>query len=259
MVDWFSYAAALAGLKLMGLLPRSAARSLGASLAAAAFFLHPYFRRAALFNLQLAFPEWPDAKRRAAVRTMTEQVGWMVGEFSQFPKYDRAAIERIVVIDGLENFEAARNRGKGVLFLTGHMSAWELALFAQARYGNPLHFLAVRPLANARLDGLINGYRGLAGNQPIEKPLGSGDPAILRTLSDGGTVGILADHVTPRCWRKPCSSIFSASLPRPHQAWRDSAPPHRRGSRAGISCLGCEPRKIQARIRTCGRVVSYRR
>jgi KDO2-lipid IV(A) lauroyltransferase len=193
MVDWFSYAAALAGLKLMGLLPRSAARSLGASLAAAAFFLHPYFRRAALFNLQLAFPEWPDAKRRAAVRTMTEQVGWMVGEFSQFPKYDRAAIERIVVIDGLENFEAARNRGKGVLFLTGHMSAWELAPFAQARYGNPLHFL-VRPLANARLDGLINGYRGLAGNQPIEKNRSA--RAILRTLSDGGTVGILADHNT---------------------------------------------------------------
>jgi Kdo2-lipid IVA lauroyltransferase/acyltransferase len=177
----------------MGLLPRSAARSLGASLAAAAFFLHPYFRRAALFNLQLAFPEWPDAKRRAAVRTMTEQVGWMVGEFSQFPKYDRAAIERIVVIDGLENFEAARNRGKGVLFLTGHMSAWELAPFAQARYGNPLHFL-VRPLANARLDGLINGYRGLAGNQPIEKNRSA--RAILRTLSDGGTVGILADHNT---------------------------------------------------------------
>ena len=193
MVDWLVYVAALAGLKLMGLLPRSAARSLGGSIATAAFFVHPYFRRAAMFNLQLAFPQWSEAKRRETVRGMTRQVGWMVGEFSQLPKYDRAAIEQVVAIDGFEFFEAARRRGKGVLFLTGHMSAWELAPFAQARYGNPLHFL-VRPLANERVDRLINGYRGLAGNQPIEKNRSA--RAILRTLSDGGTVGILADHNT---------------------------------------------------------------
>jgi KDO2-lipid IV(A) lauroyltransferase len=193
MGDWFAYAAAWAGLKFMGLLPRSAARSLGASVAAAAFTVHPYFRRAAMFNLQLAFPDWPEGKHCEVVRTMTRQVGWMVGEFSQFPKYTRAEIERIVIIDGLENFQAAQGRGKGVLFLTGHTSAWELAPFAQALYGNPLHFL-VRPLANQRVDAMINGYRCLSGNQPIEKNRAA--RAVFRVLGEGGTVGILADHNT---------------------------------------------------------------
>jgi len=146
-----------------------------------------------MFNLQLAFPELSDADRRKIINGMVRQLGWLAAEFSQFPKYSREVIERIVTIDGFENFDAARRRGKGVLFLTGHMSAWELSSFAQARYGYPLHFL-VRPLANPRVDALVNQYRCIPGNQPIEKNRSA--RTILRVLSEGGTVGILADHNT---------------------------------------------------------------
>lgn len=124
---------------------------------------------------------------------MIRQIGWMAGEFSQFPKYTRENIKRIVVIDGLENFEAARRRGKGILFLTGHMSAWELAPFAQALYGYPLHFL-VRPIANHRVDALINNYRCRSGNQPIEKNRAA--RSILKIMGEGGTIGVLSDHNT---------------------------------------------------------------
>ena len=193
MREWIEYAAAWTGLKFLGILPRRGARFVGATAAMAAYALRPPLRRAALFNLSLAFPDWSDRERSRAVRRMIRQVGWMAGEFSQFPKYSRANIERIVALDGFENFDAARRRGKGVLFLTGHMSAWELAPFAQALYGNPLHFL-VRPIANPRVDALINGYRCLSGNRPIEKNRSA--KAILRVLGEGGTVGILSDHNT---------------------------------------------------------------
>lgn len=187
------YAAAWAGLKLLGLLPRPAARSVGAAFAAVAYAVRAPLRRAAMFNLRLAFPDWSDAQRKSVVRGMIRQVGWLAGEFSQFPKYTREKIERIVILDGFENFDAARRRGKGVLFLTGHMSAWELSSFAQALYGHPLHFL-VRPVANRRVDALINAYRCRSGNQPIEKNRAA--RAILKVLADGGTVGILSDHNT---------------------------------------------------------------
>jgi KDO2-lipid IV(A) lauroyltransferase len=149
--------------------------------------------RSAMFNLRLAFPDWTDEQRKRAIRGMIRQIGWMAGEFSQFPKYTRERIERIVAVDGFENFDAARRRGKGVLFLTGHMSAWELAPFAQALYGYPLHFL-VRPIANRRVDALINAYRCRAGNRPIDKNRSA--RAILNVLGEGGTVGVLADHNT---------------------------------------------------------------
>jgi len=177
----------------MGLLPRSAARWVGAGFAWMAYRLRPPLRRAARANLQIAFPEWSDKKRDEVLGRMIQQVGWLAGEFSQLRKYSRANIEQIVVIDGFENFDAAKRLGQGVLFLTGHMSAWELSSFAHALYGYPLHFL-VRPVANRRVDALINGYRCLSGNQPIDKNKSA--RAILKVLGDAGTVGILMDHNT---------------------------------------------------------------
>jgi len=193
MRQWLEYAAAWAGLKALGLLPRGAARSVGAAFASASYGVRTPLRRAALFNLQLAFPELSDSRREEIVLGMIRQIGWMAGEFSQFPKYTPENISQIVEIDGAENFDCAQRRGKGVLFLTGHMSAWELAPFAHALYGHPLYFL-VRPVANSRVDSLINRYRCLSGNRPIEKNRSA--RAILKVLAEGGTVGILADTNT---------------------------------------------------------------
>ena len=195
MREWLEYVAAWAGLKILGSLPRGVARFVGASVVAVAYAIRTPLRRAAMFNLQMAFPDWSEAQRKKVVRGMVRQIGWMAAEFARFPKYVRGHIERVVVIDGADNFEAARQRGSGVLFLTGHMSAWELAPFAHALYGHPLHFL-VRPIKNRRVDELINRYRCLSGNRPIEKNKSA--RMILKVLADGGTVGILADHNTAR-------------------------------------------------------------
>jgi KDO2-lipid IV(A) lauroyltransferase len=193
MREWLEYAGAWIGIKALGLLPRPAARFVGVCFVTVAFAIRRPLRRAAEFNLRLAFPDWTDEQHRKVIRGMIRQVGWMAGEFSQFPKYTRENIARIVTIEGAEHFDCARARGKGVLFLTGHMSAWELAPFAHALYGHPLHFL-VRPVANRRVDALVNSYRCRSGNAPIEKNRAA--RAMLKILADGGTVGILADHNT---------------------------------------------------------------
>jgi len=193
MREWCEYAAAWTILKFLGLLPRPLARAVAAQIALFLLLCRPPLWRAALVNLRLAFPDWSDAKRRHTIRIMARHLGWMAAEFAHFPDWSRENIERLVVIDGFEHFEAARRLGKGVIFLTGHMSAWEIAPFAQAVYGNPLSFLA-RAIDNSRVDALINRYRCLSGNLPIEK--NNSARAILRVLHDGGTIGILADQNT---------------------------------------------------------------
>ncbi|HEY8715977.1 MAG TPA: lysophospholipid acyltransferase family protein, partial [Candidatus Acidoferrum sp.] len=85
------------------------------------------------------------------------------------------------------------NRGKGVLYLTGHIGAWELSSFAHALYGYPLHYMA-RPLDNRKLDALVNRYRSLSGNRPIFK--NESARVMLKVLKEAGTVGILADQNT---------------------------------------------------------------
>lgn len=167
------------------------ARAVGVGVVHLAYAFRPKLHRVALFNLSLAFPEMSPPEKLRIVRQLVRNIGWMAGEFSQFPKYSAKNIEQIVVLEGFENFDAARKRGKGVLFLTGHMGAWELAPFAQALYGNPLHFL-VRPIDNPRVDQLINRQRCRSGNSPIDKNQSA--RAILRILGQGGTVGILMDQ-----------------------------------------------------------------
>jgi Kdo2-lipid IVA lauroyltransferase/acyltransferase len=193
MREWCEYAAAWTILKLLGLLPRPAARAVAEVVAKMLSWSQPRLRHTAMTNLRLAFPEWTDAKRREVIGRMTRNLGWMAAEFAHFPKLSRENIEKLVVLDGFENFEAARRLGKGVIFLTGHMSAWELAPFAQALYGHPLSFLA-RAIDNERVNWLIDSYRCLSGNRPIEK--NNSARAMLRVLHDGGTVGVLADQNT---------------------------------------------------------------
>src|SRR5271169_6395785 len=153
----------------------------------------PKLRKTAEFNLRLAFPEKSEAERRAILKGMVRNLGWMAAEFARLPKYTRENIEQVVVLDGHENFLAGHSRGKGVLYLTGHIGAWELSSYAHALYGFPLHYMA-RPLDNKPLDALVNRYRGLSGNKPIYK--NEAARMMLRVLKGAGTVGILADQNT---------------------------------------------------------------
>jgi Kdo2-lipid IVA lauroyltransferase/acyltransferase len=195
MKEWLEYAVAWSVLKVTGALPRALARATGAGLARMLFRLTPKLRKTAEFNLQLAFPEWSEAQRKATMRAMVRNLGWMAAEFARLPRYSRKNIEQIMVLDGNENFLEGQRRGKGVLFLTAHMGAWELSSFAHALYGYPLHYMA-RPLDNRWLDALVNRYRGLSGNAPIFK--NESARAMLKILKEAGTIGILADQNTMR-------------------------------------------------------------
>lgn len=193
MREWCEYAAAWTTLKFLGILPTPVARAFASAIAAMLLWCLPRLRRTAMTNLRLAFPDWTDEKRRETIRGMTQSLGWMAAEFAHFPGLTKENIEKLVVLEGFENFDAARKRGKGVIFLTGHMSAWELAPFAQALYGYPLSFLA-RAIDNERVNRLIDSYRCRSGNRPIEK--NNSARAMLRVLREGGTVGVLADQNT---------------------------------------------------------------
>jgi Kdo2-lipid IVA lauroyltransferase/acyltransferase len=193
MAEWFEYAAVWAILKVLGALPRSMARGLAAGVARVTYTLLPRLRKTAEFNLRLAFPEWTDAQRRTAIRGMVQNLGWMAAEFAQLSRYTKENIEQVVILDGHENFLEGQRRGKGVLYLTGHIGAWELSSFAHALYGFPLQYMA-RPLDNLRVDDLVNRYRCLSGNRPIFK--NESARALLKILRDAGTVGILVDQNT---------------------------------------------------------------
>src|SRR5215475_4350907 len=193
MKEWLGFAVAWLLLKFLGFLPRSLARAIAAFAAGILLALLPKFRRIAMFNLQLAFPDWTDERRETTIRNMTRYLGWQAAEFARFPRYNQKNIQEIIEIEGHENFLKAQQRGQGVLILTGHIGAWELSSFAHAVYGYPMRYMA-RPLDNTRLDSFVSRYRALSGNQPIYK--NESARAVLKSLNNAGIVGILADQNT---------------------------------------------------------------
>jgi KDO2-lipid IV(A) lauroyltransferase len=193
MKRWFEYVAVWLLLKVVGTLPRPLARSLSAAVAAVIYALLSKLRRTTEFNLALAFPDWSESQRRTVIRGMVRNLGWMAAEFARFPKYNQRNIDQVVVLEGHENFLEGHRRDKGVIYLTGHIGAWELSSFAHALYGYPLHYMA-RQLDNVKIDALVNRYRCFSGNRPIFK--NESARTMLKILRDAGTLGILADQNT---------------------------------------------------------------
>lgn len=176
-------------------LPRPLARAAGISLGYAVYLLHPRLRRVGMRNLEIAMPGLPKRQRRKIVRGVFASLGRQLAEFCRFPKYSRENVGEVIIYDGVENFEAARSRGKGVLFLTAHLGGWEISSFMHSLHGHAMHIVA-RGLDNPYVDRLVTKYRTLHGNQIFDKD----DYArgLLAAIRGGETIGILMDtNMTP--------------------------------------------------------------
>ncbi len=178
-------------LGALGALPRPLARAAGMALLWPATWLLGRFRRVAHRNLSIAFPELNGTERRRLIRRMYRNLGRMTAEFAHFPHLTRENISRVIVYDGFENYAEALQRGRGVLFLTGHVGAWELAAFAHSVYGHPLN-VVIRALDNPLLNDLVNRYRALGGNRIIDKR--EFLRGFLEALKRNEAVGILMDQ-----------------------------------------------------------------
>jgi len=188
------YALAWLIIKFLGALPRPLARAAGITLAWKVYLLHFRLRRVGMRNLALAFPDKSRRERARILRGVFTSFGRQLAEVCRFPKYTRENVGKVVVYDGFENFERALARGKGVLFLTAHLGAWELSAFTHSLHGHPLN-VVMRPLDNVYLDRLTRRYRTMHGNSMVDK---DDVRALLSAVKAGETVGILMDtNMTP--------------------------------------------------------------
>lgn len=192
------YAATRAVLSTLGALPRPLAIAAGRALGRAAYALAGGLRRTGMRNLQLAFSEMSERDRSNILRNSFLSLGRQLGVFSQFPRATAENLRTLVEYDrqGAKHLNEAMSRGKGVIFLTSHLGAWELLSFAHAVFYQPLSFM-VRPLDNPEVEELVERYRTRFGNQPVDKKAAA--RTAMRLLRGGGTLGILADlNTQPR-------------------------------------------------------------
>ena len=195
MRERLEYGLVWALVKLLGILPRSWARGLGAGVGAAAFSLLGRLRKVGLRNLELAFPEKSPTERERILRELFGNLGWLLAEFCQMPSYTPENTQAFLRYEGLEHYLAAKAKGKGVLIVTGHLGAWELSSYYHSLMGHPMS-MVIRRLDNARVDRLVNHIRCLHGNRVLHKD--DFARGLLGAMRQGETVGILMDtNMTP--------------------------------------------------------------
>jgi Kdo2-lipid IVA lauroyltransferase/acyltransferase len=179
----------------MGLLPRPMARAVGITLGLIVYAVHRRLRRVGLRNLAIAFPEMYESERRRLLRGEFISLGRQLAEVCLFPRYTHENVSDIVGYEGFENFQQAYARGKGVLFLTAHLGAWEISAFAHSLQGHPLS-IVMRSLDNPYVDALLQSYRTMHGNRTVDKD--DFVRGLLSAMRKGETVGILMDtNMTP--------------------------------------------------------------
>jgi len=135
------------------------------------------------------------SERKHILRLEYRNLGWQLAEFCQMPGYTARFAGEFIRYEGLEHYTNARNRGKGVLVLTGHLGAWELSSFYHSLAGYPMG-MVIRRLDNPLVDRFVNRIRCLHGNRVLHKD--DFARGLIGAMRAGETVGILMDtNMTP--------------------------------------------------------------
>ena len=195
MSDWLEYLPVWLIAQTLRWLPRPVARGAAVGIGMTVYRLHPRLRRVGMRNLELAFPEKSQGEREAILKGVYRSLGRLLAEVTKFPEYTLENVDRIAVYDGLDNYLAARDRGKGVLFMTAHLGGWEIGSFVHSLQGHWLNIVA-RKLDNPLLDRWVLELRSLHGNKIHDKDEYA--RGLLAAMKRGETVGALMDtNMTP--------------------------------------------------------------
>ena len=176
-----------AALRVLGALPLRLLQAVGAVLGIAVYLLSPGYRRKLRANLRIAgYPSLADALRAAA------ETGRMVGELPFVWHRAPAELASRVVCDDLSVLDAATAAGGGVLLLTPHLGAFEVAgRFCANRAPITVLF---KPPRQAWLRPVVEFSRNTSSMRAVPTTL-AGVRAMLRALRAGEAVGLLPDQV----------------------------------------------------------------
>ena len=149
-----------------------------------AYLSAPRQRAAVRANLAIIAPERSLSARRVFVNQVRQYL-----EVFQIPRLDRARFDRIVRVDGWDNFLCAQRLGKGVIFGSAHLGP--VALVGQVLMTRGFTLVLPAEKTDSEFMLAVNRARQAQGLVlvPVDSALG-----IPRVIRGGGVLGILADR-----------------------------------------------------------------
>ena len=127
---------------------------------------------------------------RKIVKGSYANMGRSVAEFTCLPK-NIHTLDSLVTIHGEEHLRRAYEKGRGVIFITGHIGNWEMAAASLVRKGYPVNAIGAEQ-RDERITDLIIDYRRDCGVLTISK--GFSLKAAMTCLKKGEILGVLIDQ-----------------------------------------------------------------
>jgi Kdo2-lipid IVA lauroyltransferase/acyltransferase len=211
----FAIAAAVAGcIAVLRLLPARVALD-GADKLGRWIGPRTSFNEDAVRNLRKAYPDRSEAWARETARAHWGQLARLGAEYVFLDELFDSDPERPtggrVEVEGVEIFEALRDRQGPFVFFTGHLGPFELLPVAAATFGLDVTAL-FRPPPNRYLAKRLFAARRIRGGRLVPSKAGAAW-ALMEQLQQGRSVGILVDQKFKRgvrtvffgrkCWTNP--------------------------------------------------------
>jgi Kdo2-lipid IVA lauroyltransferase/acyltransferase len=177
------------------LLPRKLWLSSCGWLGKIAYAVSPKPRERTIYHLGLAFSNEKSTKEIIALsKQVFVMLGKNAGDILRSLRVRKLEdLNKFLETHGLENYEKAFARGKGVMFLTSHLGAFDLQITNMALRGlNPN--IVGTALKDERLNELLWEYRNAYGAVAIER--GKESVRLFKALKSGGSIAILIDQDT---------------------------------------------------------------
>lgn len=150
------------------------------------------YRKIALKNLQMVFPERSLKENQKIARNVFANFGMTATEFLRMPSMTENEFTERVTFEGIEYFDAALAEGNGVLVVTAHFGNWELMSARLLREGYPIDAVARDPELSdtAKLLREIR-YKSRTVNNIYPK---NSMLPVARALKQNRIVGVVADQ-----------------------------------------------------------------
>lgn len=145
-------------------------------------------------NLRMAYPEKTADEIEAIVRAVCENLGRVVAEYPHLDKITITPGHRLE-LEGEEHGFDAIARGKGVMFLSAHLSNWEVMPNAGREIGYPAS-IVYRPPNNPYVANWISRQRAKRGPDEQITKGAQGTRRIFTLLRRGQCIYMLVDQKT---------------------------------------------------------------
>lgn len=180
---------------ISNVLPRRVWLAVCGQLGQLGYFFAGETRALTIRHLTLAYPSKSKKEVRLLAKRNFKMLGKNAGEILRSSRKVKALkdLEEFLVTHGLENYEIAHARNKGVIFLTCHLGAFDLQVTNMAMRGLNPNIIGT-PLKDKRLNELLWEYRNAHGAIAIAR--GKETFKLIKVLKSGGSVALLIDQDT---------------------------------------------------------------